>query len=193
MVSRVSRTMPRRLLPRLWEPLLLVCGEEIINPGILVHKYRISEALFGMTSSAAVIGTLAAGLFIFKNKWIDLQKNLKNLFLLNSSLMLLIGVNSLLMTAIPMVYFALFIVLEFLLGFIISCVNVPLISSLQTRIPIEYQGRFFALLSFSSSLLIPLGITYTGFLFRESCRKMHNTISCILFFINPILIQYQDK
>lgn len=139
-------------------------AEEIINPGIIVQKYGISEALFGMTSSAAVLGTLAAGLFIFQNKWIDLQKNLKKLFLLNSTLMVLIGVCALFMTAVPMAYFAMFLFLEFLLGVVTSCVNVPLMSSLQTRVPIDYQGRFFALLSFSSSLLIPLGITYTGFL-----------------------------
>lgn len=139
-------------------------AEEIINPGIIVQKYGISEALFGMTSSAAVVGTLAAGLFIFRNKWIDLQKNLKKLFLLNSALMVLIGVGSLFMTAVPMAYFALFLFLEFLLGVVTSCVNVPLISALQTRVPIDYQGRFFALLSFASGLLIPLGITYTGFL-----------------------------
>lgn len=139
-------------------------AEEIINPGILVQKYGISEALFGITSSAAVAGTLAAGLFIFRNKWIDLQKNLKNLFLLNSALMILIGAGALLMTAVPAAYFALFLFLEFLLGAVTACVNVPLLSSLQTRVPIEYQGRFFALLSFSSGLLIPLGITYTGFL-----------------------------
>lgn len=139
-------------------------AEEIINPGIIIQKYAISGALFGMTSSAAVVGTLAAGLFIFQNKWIDLQKNLKKLFLLNSALMVLIGVGALFMTSAPMAYFALFLFLEFLLGLVTSCVNVPLISSLQTRVPIDYQGRFFALLSFSSGLLIPLGITYTGFL-----------------------------
>lgn len=139
-------------------------GEEIINPGIIVQKYGISETLFGMTSSATVVGTLAAGLFIFKNKWIDLRKNLKNLFLFNSALMVLIGMGSLFMTAIPEVYFLLFLLFQFLLGAVTACVNVPLVSSLQTRVPIDYQGRFFALLSFSSGLLIPLGITYTGFL-----------------------------
>lgn len=139
-------------------------AEEIINPGIIVQKYGISEKLFGITSSAAMAGTLAAGLFIFKNNWIDLRKNLKNLFLLNSVVMILIGIGSLLMKAVPMAYFVLFLVFEFLLGLVTSCVNVPLISSMQTRVPIDYQGRFFALLSFSSGLLIPLGITYTGFL-----------------------------
>lgn len=139
-------------------------AEEIINPGILVQKYGVPESLFGMTSSAFVIGTLAAGLFIIKNKWIDLQKNLKRLFLLNSLLMILIGTGSLCMTSFPKAYFALFLVLEFLLGALTSCVNVPLLSALQTRVPIAYQGRFFALLSFFSGLLIPLGIAYTGFL-----------------------------
>ena len=144
--------------------LFVANAEEIINPGIIVRKYGISEKLFGMTSSAAVIGTLAAGLFIFQNRWIDLRKNLKNLFVINSAIMILIGVGSLFMTSVPEVYFVCFLLLEFLLGAVTSCINVPLISSLQTRVPIDYQGRFFGLLSFSANLLIPLGITYTGFL-----------------------------
>ncbi|MBD5169206.1 MAG: MFS transporter [Oscillibacter sp.] len=139
-------------------------AEEIINPGIIVQKYQISESLYGMTTSAAVIGTLIAGLFIFRNKRIDLRGNLRNLFLLNSGIMALTGAASLVMTGVPRVYFLLFLAAEFVIGFITSCVNVPLISSFQTSVPLEYQGRFFALLSFTSGLLIPLGISYTGFL-----------------------------
>ena len=139
-------------------------AEEIINPGIIVQKYQISESLYGMTTSAAVIGTLIAGLFIFRNKRIDLRGNLRNLFLLNSGIMVLTGAASLVMTGVPRVYFVLFLAAEFMIGFITSCVNVPLISSFQTSVPLEYQGRFFALLSFTSGLLIPLGISYTGFL-----------------------------
>ena len=139
-------------------------GEEIINPGILIQKYGITEKLFGMTSSAVVIGTLAAGLFIFQNKRVDLRKNLKTLLLLNSGVMILIGVGSLCMTEFPMAYFVLFLFFQFLLGVITSFVNVPMMSYFQTRVPIEYQGRFFALLAFASGLLIPLGISYAGFL-----------------------------
>ena len=40
----------------------------------------------------------------------------------------------------------------------------PLISYFQTRVPLEQQGRFFALLAFFSGILIPLGISYTGVL-----------------------------
>ena len=139
-------------------------AEEIINPGILIQKYGIPEKLFGMTSSAVVIGTLAAGLFIFWNKRVDLRKHLKTLLLLNSGVMILIGVCSLCMTDFPMTYFGLFLFFQFLLGIITSFVNVPMISSFQTRIPIDYQGRFFSLLAFASGLLIPLGISYAGFL-----------------------------
>lgn len=139
-------------------------AEEIINPGIIVQKYGISEKLFGMTSSAVVIGTLAAGLFIFKNRRIDLSRHLKTLLLLNSAVMILIGVGSLCMTAVPMAYFALFLLFQFLLGVITSFVNVPINSLFQIRVPLEYQGRFFALLGFASGLLIPLGIIYAGFL-----------------------------
>ena len=160
-------------------------GEEIINPGIIVRKYGISESLFGMTSSAGVIGTLAAGFFIFKNKKIDLQKNMKNLLLLNSILMVMIGIGSLCMTAVPMAYFSLFLVLELLLGFVTSCVNVPLLSSLQTHVPINYQGRFFSLLSFSSGLLIPMGITYTGFLASLAGADVAYIVNnvCVIFIV----------
>lgn len=40
----------------------------MMNPGILIQKYHISEALFGFTSTSAIIGTFIAGIFIFKNK-----------------------------------------------------------------------------------------------------------------------------
>lgn len=36
-------------------------GEEIINPGIIVQKHGISEALFGMTTSATVIARWLLG------------------------------------------------------------------------------------------------------------------------------------
>lgn len=139
-------------------------AEEIINPGILIQKYGIPEKLFGMTSSAVVIGTLAAGLFIFWNKRVNLRKHLKTLLLLNSGVMILIGACSLCMTGFPMAYFGLFLFFQFLLGIVTSFVNVPMTSSFQTRIPIDYQGRFFSLLAFASGLLIPLGISYAGFL-----------------------------
>ena len=50
---------------------------------------------------------------------------------------------------------------------ITTFVNVPLISSFQKNIKIEYQSRFFSILSFFSGGLIPLGVLYAGYL--SSC------------------------
>ena len=47
---------------------------------------------------------------------------------------------------------------------ITTFVNVPLISSFQRNVGIEYQSRFFSILSFFSGGLIPLGILYAGYL-----------------------------
>lgn len=139
-------------------------AEEIINPGILMRKYQIPDSLYGLTNSAAVIGSLLAGVFIFQNKRLDLRRHMKTFFLLSSSIMIAMGVLSLLMTGAPMAYFVIFLLGELLLGVITALVNVPLISSFQAQVPLRLQGRFFALLSTGATLLIPLGISYTGFL-----------------------------
>lgn len=139
-------------------------AEEIINPGILMQKYRLPDSLYGLTSSAVVAGTLLAGVFIYRNKRLDLRSRMKFFLLLNSGVMILIGVLSLVMTPWPIAYFALFVLGEFLVGGVTALVNVPLISGFQTRVPLELQGRFFALLSVGAGLLIPLGISYAGFL-----------------------------
>lgn len=62
------------------------------------------------------------------------------------------------------VYFIIFLFFQFLIGIITTFVNVPLISSFQKRVEIKYQSRFFSILSFFSSTLIPLGILYAGYL-----------------------------
>ncbi len=139
-------------------------SDEIINPGILVQKYGLPQKLYGLSSSSFVAGTLAAGLFLFRRRN-ACPPRLKALFLLNSAVMMLIGAASLLCYNLcPRAYFPIFLTLETVCGFITTCVNVPLISFFQIQIPVEYQGRFFALLSFASGLLIPLGVSWAGFL-----------------------------
>lgn len=139
-------------------------SDEIMNPGIIIQKYHISETLYGFTSTFLIIGTFLAGLFIFKNKKIKLKDYMHQLVFINSILMIGIGVFSFLFYPMKQLYFCTFLILQFFIGFIITCVNVPLHSYLQIHTPLEYQGRFFALLSFSSNLLVPLGILYSGFL-----------------------------
>lgn len=140
-------------------------NDEIINPGILIRKYEISEKLFGFSATSYGAGSVFAGIFIFYNKKIRFLKKLKSLFILNSSLMCLLGLLSIILFKYNhYIYFTTFIFFQFLIGMITTFVNVPLISSFQKNVEIKYQSRFFSILSFFSGGLIPLGILYAGYL-----------------------------
>ena len=140
-------------------------NDEIINPGILIKKYQISEKLFGFSVACYGLGSVVAGIFIYYNKKFKLLKKLKLLFILNSSLMCLGGLLSIILFKYNhYIYFTIFIFFQFLIGMITTFVNVPLISSFQRNVEIEYQSRFFSILSFFSGGLVPLGILYAGYL-----------------------------
>ncbi len=140
-------------------------NDEIINPGILIKKYEISEKLFGFSATSYGAGSVFAGIFIFYNKKFRFLKKLKSLFILNSSLMCLLGLLSIILFKYNhYIYFTIFIFFQFLIGMITTFVNVPLISSFQKNVEIKYQSCFFSILSFFSGGLIPLGVLYAGYL-----------------------------
>ena len=140
-------------------------NDEIINPGILIRKYEISEKLFGFSATSYGAGSVFAGIFIYYNNKFKFLKKLKLLFILNSSLMCLLGLLSIILFKYNhYIYFIIFIFFQFLIGMITTFVNVPLISSFQKNVDIKYQSRFFSILSFFSGGLIPLGILYAGYL-----------------------------
>ena len=140
-------------------------NDEIINPGILIRKYEISEKLFGFSATSYGAGSVFAGIFIYYNNKFKFLKKLKLLFILNSSLMCLLSLLSIILFKYNhYIYFTIFIFFQFLIGMITTFVNVPLISSFQKNVEIKYQSRFFSILSFFSGGLIPLGILYAGYL-----------------------------
>ncbi|QYR55144.1 MFS transporter [Fusobacterium hwasookii] len=140
-------------------------NDEIINPGILIKKYGVPEKLFGFSATSYGAGSVFAGIFIFYNKKFRFLKKLKSLFILNSSLMCLLGLLSVILFKYNhYIYFTTFIFFQFLIGMITTFVNVPLISSFQKNVEIKYQSRFFSILSFFSGGLIPLGVLYAGYL-----------------------------
>ena len=140
-------------------------NDEIINPGILIKKYGISEKLFGFSATSYGVGSVFTGIFIFYNNKFRFLKKLKLLFILNSSLMCLLGLLSIILfKSNHYIFFVVFVFFQFLIGMITTFVNVPLISSFQKNVEIKYQSRFFSILSFFSGGLIPLGILYAGYL-----------------------------
>nr|WP_276537288.1 MFS transporter [Flavonifractor plautii] len=139
-------------------------SEEIIFPGILVELYQFPESRYGLAVSASTAGTLLASLFLIRAARLRPLEHLRALFLVNSALMAALGLAAPLLRSAPKLYFVLFFTFQLLIGWLTACINVPLISYFQTRVPLEQQGRFFALLAFFSGILIPLGISYTGVL-----------------------------
>lgn len=139
-------------------------SEEIIFPGILVELYQFPESRYGLAVSASTAGTLLASLFLIRAAHLRPLEHLRALFLVNSALMAALGLAAPLLRSVPKLYFVLFFTFQLLIGWLTACINVPLISYFQTRVPLEQQGRFFALLAFFSGILIPLGISYTGVL-----------------------------
>ena len=140
-------------------------NDEIINPGILIKKYGISEKLFGFSATSYGVGSVFVGIFIYYNNKFRFLKKLKLLFVLNSSMMCLLGLLSIILFEYNhYIYFVVFVFFQFLIGMITTFVNVPLISSFQKNVDIKYQSRFFSILSFFSGGLIPLGILYAGYL-----------------------------
>ena len=140
-------------------------SEEVTNPGIAIQKYHIPTSIFGLVSIAFSIGVILSGIFIAKNSKIEFRKHISKLFVLNSLVMVLIGFSSVFLISFnAFVFFGLMLFFEVLLGFITILVNVPMTSFFQSQVPLNIQSRFFALLSFSANLIVPLGILYTGFL-----------------------------
>lgn len=133
--------------------------------GSYIEKLNKKMKNYGFSGTFLGIGSILASSYIFINNKFSLLKNLKFLFILNSSLMIIIGILSLI---IPLeyknFYFLIFLILQFLIGIITTFINVPLISFFQKNVNIEYQSRFFSILSFFSGLLVPAGILYAGFL-----------------------------
>ncbi|MGO1353126.1 MAG: hypothetical protein ACTHUI_08040, partial [Lactococcus lactis] len=140
-------------------------SEEVTNPGIAIQKYHLPTSIFGLVSIAFSIGVILSGIFIAKNSKIEFRKHISKLFVLNSLVMVLIGFSSVFLISFnAFVFFGLMLFFEVLLGFITILVNVPITSFFQSQVPLNIQSRFFALLSFSANLIVPLGILYTGFL-----------------------------
>lgn len=137
-------------------------NEEVLFPGILVGKHSINTAYYGISTTIFIAGSLVSSILITLIK--DKNKlRLKRLFITNSALLAMIGVFSILLNSFDKnLFYIIYLVLMFFVGIITTTVNVPLSTEFQTQVPVSIQGRFFATLSLTSSLLIPFGIFIAG-------------------------------
>lgn len=139
--------------------LLFAPHEEIFYPAILIKAYQYPEMVYGLANLLFAGGMLIASFWIYRfgKSLFDLKINL----ILNSLLLGMLGFSSLLGIN-DIAYLILFMILMIVCGCFTSMINIPLISLFQNEVDPNIQSRFFALQSFSSSCLIPLGIFLAG-------------------------------
>ena len=135
--------------------------EEVFAPGIMKTVYNFDDSLYGWTGSAVSAGIIIASVVIgMKNKGDSLMK--LSLYI-QSGIMIITGIFSIIFLAYnPNIFYFIYLILCFLSGFFATFVNVPLMSNFQIMVDTNYQARFFSILSFFSSLMIPVGTLFAG-------------------------------
>ncbi len=138
--------------------------EEIIYPSILLRHYSLQEKFLGIALSCTSLGAIIAGLSLMKkSSKRDLTRTIFLYIRKNAYFMIFLGGLSLIVTN-KIHYFLLFCFFQLAIGFVTSRVNIPLETSFQKNVALDQQGQFFSFLAFSSRILVPLGILYSGFL-----------------------------
>ena len=133
--------------------------EEIFYPAVLIKNYHYSETVYGLANLLFVAGMLLTSFILYRfNKGLF---SLKTNLLLNSALLECLGFSSLIGIS-PAIYFVIFMMVMIISGSLTSMINIPLISYFQNEVDAAIQSQFFALQSFTSSCLIPLGIFLAG-------------------------------
>ncbi len=138
--------------------------EEIFAPGILIVIHNIKPQLFGISSLSFVVGILAGSIFITNKYKINLLNWLKHFFYIQGIIMVTIGILScLLVTSHTQLFLIIYCFSVFVSGFVMTLVNIPIISNFQKIVKPSKQAIFFSLQSFFSQLMIPLGTFFAGF------------------------------
>lgn len=140
----------------------------VINVGLtvlLLNGLKTSTFQLGLFDTFFSLGLMLSGIVIGR------LKPVQHIFQQFIHLSYLIGLSFVLMGSVFLLplsglgKFILLMILSFMMGIIITFINVPTNVWAQKNIPQHYQGRVFAVMGVASTILMPLGIIVYGFLF----------------------------
>lgn len=166
--------------------------EEVFAPGIMKTVYHFKDSLYGWTGSAVSAGIILASLVIgIKNKG---NAYMKQCLYVQAGIMIVTGICSVvLLTYSPDMFYIIYLILCFLSGFFSTFVNVPLMSKFQVMVDINYQARFFSILTFFSGLMIPFGTLFAGAMSNVLRTDIAYLLNGALMFIIVFIIFKQIK
>ncbi len=171
--------------------LLAAPTEEIFYPGVLIEQCHFSEMMVGIVSFCFTAGVLLISAWFYRTgkTLFDLKKNLY----MNHLLLGLLGILSL-FVSIQSIYGILFSIGMLISGCLTTLINIPLLSLFQNEVDLQIQSRFFALQSFCSSWLIPMGIFFAGQLSEQIGSGITMTIfNLLLVLLVCILLKGYNK
>ena len=157
---------------------------DVFAPGIIKVTYKMSDYLYGITSTAVSIGVILSGLIYSVKK----QENcaMKS-FYIQGIIMVLTGVFSKLLLNYPYCFYFLYLLLCFLSGYYSAKVNIPLVSYFQKNVDVHQQTIFFSILTLFSNVMVPLGTSFAGFtcsFFGSDLAYLLNGIIMLIFIYN---------
>lgn len=161
--------------------------EEVFAPGIMKTVYSFDDSLYGWTGSAVSAGIIIASTVIgIKNKGNSLMKS--SLYI-QSWIMIITGIFSITFLSFnPNIFYFLYLILCFLSGFFATFVNVPIMSNFQIMVDVNFQARFFSILSFFSSLMIPIGTLFAGTMSNILRTDVAYLLNGVIMFITVYVI-----
>ena len=156
--------------------------EEVFAPGIMKSVYNFDDTLYGWTGTAVSAGVIVASVVIgMKDKGNSIMK--LSLYM-QSGIMIFTGVFSIILLKYnPDLFYFIYLILCFLSGIFATFVNVPLMSNFQIMVDKNYQARFFSILSFFSSLMIPIGTLFAGVMSKALRTDIAYLLNGVIMFV----------
>lgn len=164
----------------------------VVLPYIILKVNMISKIQYGIADSIEILGSiLGALLIIYLPKKIKLMK----LFNIETILIMLIGIFSIIFINYHNLFFYTYLFLQFLSGVVTLMITVPKTSAFQRNVPKHLQGRFFGVYSFCCGISIPLGNILVGKLFKFVSPQIMIIVLCSLALITTtkLLKDLDDK
>ena len=144
--------------------------------------YNFDDTLYGWTGTAVSAGVIVASVVIgMKDKGNSIMK--LSLYM-QSGIMIFTGVFSIILLKYnPDLFYFIYLILCFLSGIFATFVNVPLMFNFQIMVDKNYQARFFSILSFFSSLMIPIGTLFAGVMSKALRTDIAYLLNGVIMFV----------
>jgi MFS family permease len=164
----------------------------VVIPYVVVDYYKQSSEAFGIIEAAFALGTIFASLVATKYSKVDSLNNqlASGIFIIGASIML-VGIPEVLGIEWSYKLLILYSVINFMFGFVIMYLNIPLISAIQIYVSDDVRGRVFGLMQAVVVCIMPLGYFINGLVLEQFSLVAVTLSFGFLTILNSIVLKYR--